>query len=197
MLIHACNLVCFFPDASGYNWMAPTAQSLDPSLAMLTPGSLPSQSSSSSTDTHSSLLFTMKPPKHPLRIRSGSGGDQKASATVEPRDGVMKLKRRFLKSREATSSFFAKFESRKRMMREACVQRTNHVQVQILFQSRFNQFFSLPSFLPLLQEQRRQQKAARSSLVVMYRKYRDGELPDIQIRHDDLIRPLQALAQVY
>lgn len=46
------------------------------------------------------------------------------------------------------------------------------------------------------QEHRRHQKAARDSRVVMYRKYRVGELPDIQIKHSELIRPFQALAQV-
>ena len=46
------------------------------------------------------------------------------------------------------------------------------------------------------QEHKRHQKAARQSHVVMYRKYRDGELPDIQIKHSEIIRPLQALAQV-
>ena len=30
----------------------------------------------------------------------------------------------------------------------------------------------------------------------MYRQYREGELPDIQIKYSELIRPLQALAQV-
>ena len=29
----------------------------------------------------------------------------------------------------------------------------------------------------------------------MYRKYREGELPDIQIKHAEIIRPFQALAQ--
>ena len=46
------------------------------------------------------------------------------------------------------------------------------------------------------QENARRQKAARDSKVVMYRKYRVGELPDIQIKHSELIRPFQALAQV-
>ena len=32
---------------------------------------------------------------------------------------------------------------------------------------------------------------------MMYRKYRRGDLPDIEIKHSELIRPLQALAQVY
>ena len=30
----------------------------------------------------------------------------------------------------------------------------------------------------------------------MYRKYRTGDLPDIQIKHSELIAPLQAVAQV-
>ena len=46
------------------------------------------------------------------------------------------------------------------------------------------------------QESRQYQKAARDSRVVMYRQYREGELPDIQIKYSELIRPLQALAQV-
>ena len=52
------------------------------------------------------------------------------------------------------------------------------------------------SLLFLMQEHRQHQKAARDSRVVMYRKYRVGELPDIQIKHSELIRPFQALAQV-
>ena len=47
-----------------------------------------------------------------------------------------------------------------------------------------------------VQEVRKRQKAARSSKVVMYRKYRVGELPDTQIKYSEIIRPFQALAQV-
>lgn len=32
--------------------------------------------------------------------------------------------------------------------------------------------------------------------VVLYRSYRHGDLPDIQIQHSSLITPLQAVAQV-
>ncbi|XP_027045855.1 DNA-dependent protein kinase catalytic subunit-like [Pocillopora damicornis] len=39
------------------------------------------------------------------------------------------------------------------------------------------------------------QKAAREGAIVMYRKYRSGDLPDIQIKFSELIAPLQALAQ--
>ena len=46
------------------------------------------------------------------------------------------------------------------------------------------------------QETRQYQRAARDSRVVMYRQYREGELPDIQIKYSELIRPLQALARV-
>lgn len=38
-------------------------------------------------------------------------------------------------------------------------------------------------------------RTSRNSQVVMYRSYRTGELPDIQIKPKDLIEPLQALAK--
>ena len=50
--------------------------------------------------------------------------------------------------------------------------------------------------LSMTQETRQYRKAARDNQVVMYRQYREGELPDIQIKYSELIRPLQALAQV-
>ncbi|CAM9285642.1 unnamed protein product [Discosporangium mesarthrocarpum] len=39
-------------------------------------------------------------------------------------------------------------------------------------------------------------KAARARRSVIYRKYRDGELPDIQINLGDILRPLQHLAML-
>ncbi|KAJ8280685.1 hypothetical protein GJAV_G00057750 [Gymnothorax javanicus] len=39
------------------------------------------------------------------------------------------------------------------------------------------------------------QKVRRDAQVTLYRRYRLGELPDIQIQHSSLIAPLQALAQ--
>ena len=42
----------------------------------------------------------------------------------------------------------------------------------------------------------KEQKARRENQVTMYRRYRLGDLPDIQISHAALIAPLQALAQV-
>lgn len=48
----------------------------------------------------------------------------------------------------------------------------------------------------LFQQAIERQKAAREGAIVMYRKYRSGDLPDIQIKFSELIAPLQALAQV-
>jgi len=103
-------------------------------------------------------------------------GSQDDSGTSE----VLKLKRRFLKDRTVEGSFFAKVEMRKKLARQVC----RHG-CQLPFY-----------FLGPLQELRQRQKAARGSRVVLYRRYREGELPDIQIKYSDVIRPLQALAQV-
>ncbi|KAK1173766.1 DNA-dependent protein kinase catalytic subunit [Acipenser oxyrinchus oxyrinchus] len=40
-----------------------------------------------------------------------------------------------------------------------------------------------------------EQKLKREAQVTLYRSYRQGDLPDIQIQHSSLIAPLQALAQ--
>ncbi|KAL1006455.1 hypothetical protein UPYG_G00072620 [Umbra pygmaea] len=40
-----------------------------------------------------------------------------------------------------------------------------------------------------------EQRIKRESQVTLYRSYRSGDLPDIQIQHSSLIAPLQALAQ--
>uniref|UniRef100_A0AAR2IVV3 DNA-dependent protein kinase catalytic subunit n=1 Tax=Pygocentrus nattereri TaxID=42514 RepID=A0AAR2IVV3_PYGNA len=44
-------------------------------------------------------------------------------------------------------------------------------------------------------EKRADQKLRREAQVTLYRSYRVGDLPDIQIQHSSLIAPLQALAQ--
>ncbi|XP_074649158.1 DNA-dependent protein kinase catalytic subunit-like [Tubulanus polymorphus] len=41
----------------------------------------------------------------------------------------------------------------------------------------------------------RERKVRRENQVTMYRKYRIGDLPDVQIKHSYIIAPLQALAQ--
>jgi hypothetical protein len=47
-----------------------------------------------------------------------------------------------------------------------------------------------------VQEAIKQQRQRRESQVTLYRKYRIGDLPDIQINYSYLIAPLQALAHV-
>eukprot|EP01133_Synstelium_polycarpum_P005723 gene5723-6618_t len=39
-------------------------------------------------------------------------------------------------------------------------------------------------------------KQARENQITMFRKYRQGELPDIQIKYSELVRPLQSLCQL-
>nr|XP_006812077.1 PREDICTED: DNA-dependent protein kinase catalytic subunit-like [Saccoglossus kowalevskii] len=45
------------------------------------------------------------------------------------------------------------------------------------------------------EEAQKEQKLRRHNMVTLYRSYRQGDLPDIQIKHMYLIAPLQALAQ--
>lgn len=54
----------------------------------------------------------------------------------------------------------------------------------------------LALLLYYIQQAAQRQRAARESRIVMYRKYRTGDLPDIQIKFSELITPLQAVAQV-
>lgn len=39
-------------------------------------------------------------------------------------------------------------------------------------------------------------KMKHDAQVILYRSYRQGDLPDIQIKYSSLITPLQAVAQV-
>ena len=100
--------------------MAPAAQSVDPSLSF-------SVGTSGSVGSDSSLLFTrptMRPPlKHPLRLASAKAGKEavrngEVSSQEEKQKEILRLKRRFLKNKDVTSSFFAKSEMRKKVMRE-------------------------------------------------------------------------------
>ncbi len=51
--------------------------------------------------------------------------------------------------------------------------------------------------MPLcFQQVLKEQKQRRENQVTLYRKYRIGDLPDIQIKYSAVIAPLQALAQV-
>jgi DNA-dependent protein kinase catalytic subunit len=158
-------------DSVGYNWMTPTVQSMDSLSFTLGSGSV-----SAETQPQSSLLFSLARSKQAQQARKlkpvGEGfgrgslqsvaGGPSLAGTSEEQASISKLKRRFLKDRQATSTFYARWQVKKKLKRE---------------------------------ENRKYQKAARDSRVVMYRKYREGELPDIQIKYSEIIRPLQALAQ--
>jgi len=101
--------------------MTPAAQSMDSSSASFTMGT------SQSSEGQSDLLFTrrsMRPPlKHPMRVsheRLSKTLSDESSTEEEKRKEILKLKRRFLKSKETTSLFFAKTQARKKIMREVC-----------------------------------------------------------------------------
>ena len=143
----------------GYTWLQPATQSIDPSFVP--------QSVGPTFATQSTLLFTLKAAKrHGNEASLSGGGTVRSTGSIEQTQtatsDVMRLKRRFVRSRDSAAQYFARREEMKKRARE---------------------------------ERSKQQKAARDSRVVMYRKYRDGDLPDIQIKHAELIRPLQALAQ--
>lgn len=50
--------------------------------------------------------------------------------------------------------------------------------------------------LGLPQEEKADQRLRKEAQVTLYRNYRVGDFPDIQISYSSLIAPLQALAQV-
>ncbi len=95
---------------------------------------------------------------------------------------MLQLKRRFIRDKSATSAYIAKIEAKRKIARKVGVT----LCVCVTVETRPHP----------LQENVRRQRAARDSKVVMYRQYRSGELPDVQIKHSELIRPLQALSQV-
>ena len=47
-----------------------------------------------------------------------------------------------------------------------------------------------------VQEEKADQRLRKEAQVTLYRNYRVGDFPDIQISYSSLITPLQALAQV-
>lgn len=55
---------------------------------------------------------------------------------------------------------------------------------------------SLTVLLGVPQEEKADQRLRKEAQVTLYRNYRVGDFPDIQISYGSLITPLQALAQV-
>lgn len=50
--------------------------------------------------------------------------------------------------------------------------------------------------MDVLQEEKADQRLQQEAQVTLYRNYRMGDFPDIQISYSSLITPLQALSQV-
>ena len=155
----------FTPTQQGgsYNWLQPATQSQNISFTV---------GSSTEQQSQSALLFSALPRRRPgrplgegfgtTRLQQADTVDGATQPLSSQSTDVLKLKRRFVKDKTASSAYYSRLEERKKKDRL---------------------------------ERLKRQKAARNSLVVMYRKYRDGDLPDIQIKHSELIRPLQVLAQ--
>ena len=79
----------------------------------------------------------------------------------------------------------------------ACVLQVRRREQQLRRESQVTLYISLVFDVAcVLQVRRREQQLRRESQVTLYRKYRTGDLPDIQIKFSYIIAPLQALAQV-
>nr|XP_032800417.1 DNA-dependent protein kinase catalytic subunit-like [Petromyzon marinus] len=151
------------------------------------PNSLPSSSASpaSTSSSTSSLLLpprvSRRPPPRSLLAAgfgsprpgtSGGGGGGggtggvPGSLAVDPGCDLRALKRRVFASSSSSSSRLRNFHARR-------VVRSQKME----------------------QERQRELRMGSDSHVRLYRSYRLGELPDIQIPHSAIIAPLQALAQ--
>eukprot|EP00731_Ephydatia_muelleri_P028749 Em0020g393a len=157
-------------EAGGYTWMAPSAQTQGASFTVGSVGT--SQDSSEAQQQSSSLLFRM--PKNPLRRTLKPVEEGFGQATLKAYDSLP------TDPQEAQRTEMLKLK--RRFVRDRNIT---------------SAFFAKTEAKKkiLREEQRHRQRAARDSKVVMYRKYREGELPDIQIKHAEIIRPFQALAQ--
>ncbi|XP_063961376.1 DNA-dependent protein kinase catalytic subunit-like [Lytechinus pictus] len=127
-------------------------------------------SSSSSSASESSLLFTMGSlPKRTDAFKSskqdtGAGGSRGNDTRKAPSEGEKEVQRLKRRFLKDQSSQSAFFAKRATRQKQ------------------------------LREEVQRSQRERRFAQVTMYRQYRSGDLPDIQIKHSDIIAPLQALA---
>ncbi|XP_065180580.1 DNA-dependent protein kinase catalytic subunit-like [Sycon ciliatum] len=183
-----------------YSWLTPLAQSQDVSSLSGAAAGGGMQASSLSADGGASqniLLFSTQP----LGAGASSGS---ASAAAARRSAAMQ--RRPLPASRTAGPSFGTQQLQPTLDASAQLQETTQqTQQEIMsLKKRFLKdrgtsgqvFARIESRRQKLREERsRQQKEAREHRVVMYRKYRDGDLPDIQIKFSELIRPLQALAQ--
>lgn len=112
------------------------------------------------------------------------------TAERERRADILRLRKRFLKDKEKESIIFAKKEIQSQRTKR--VGRLSLIGICIVIYDVF------PNILVcVLQERRADLKIRQDAQVTLYRSYRVGDLPDIQIQYSSLIAPLQALAQVH
>eukprot|EP00058_Branchiostoma_floridae_P019566 XP_002605056.1 hypothetical protein BRAFLDRAFT_85202 [Branchiostoma floridae] len=152
---------------NAYNWL--TQSSLDTFADYSVP---------LGTETQSSLLFTTEASKKAAKARrlkpAGPGfGSDRLSAGRDQTDG-----------RAADDSQQSEIlRLKRRFLKDQDVTRAYHARRQIRVQR-------------MREERVKEQRAKRGNLVTLYRQYRVGDLPDIQIKYSYIIAPLQALAQV-
>ncbi|XP_078611933.1 DNA-dependent protein kinase catalytic subunit-like isoform X3 [Branchiostoma floridae x Branchiostoma japonicum] len=151
---------------NAYNWL--TQSSLDTFADYSIP---------LGTETQSSLLFTTDASKKAAKARRlkpvGPGfGSDRLSAGRDQTDG-----------RAADDSQQSEIlRLKRRFLKDQDVTRAYHARRQIRAQR-------------MREERVKEQRAKRGNLVTLYRQYRVGDLPDIQIKYSYIIAPLQALAQ--
>eukprot|EP00794_Sanderia_malayensis_P010266 gene10266-11321_t len=154
--------------SSSVNWMNPSFQV----------GSLPSQSQPQTQAAHqSTLLFVSQKKRH--RRTDFNQGTLKLSSTSNANLDEIDAG---AKQKQPQQDRLEILRLKKRFLK-------SQEQSRIYFASRERRSQQLR------QSALQRQKAGRDSKVIMYRNYRQGELPDIQIKHSELIVPLQALAQ--
>ncbi|XP_065898419.1 DNA-dependent protein kinase catalytic subunit-like isoform X2 [Dysidea avara] len=153
-------------DEGGYSWMTPSVQSQDYTFTMGT--------AATAEGPQSAMLFTA-PKSRPHRVFKPVGpgfGQKLLKPPLSASDG----------GSQDDSGTSEVLKLKRRFLKDRTVESSFFAKMELRKKK-------------ARQELRQRQKAARGSRVVLYRRYREGELPDIQIKYSDVIRPLQALAQ--
>ncbi|CAL1543153.1 unnamed protein product [Lymnaea stagnalis] len=103
-----------------------------------------------------------------LKLKTAASGDNKPSASVDETDGFV-------------TSVKDVWRLKRRFIQDQSSQSVFHMRRNIQRNM-------------MKEEVLKEQKARRENQVTLYRKYRIGDLPDIQIKYQYIIAPLQALA---
>ena len=135
------------------------------------------QSSLSSSGSNSGvLLFTSN--RRPISSAAQAGADAAPQDQVD--QSILRLRRRFMRDKMTSNNNMSSSVSRGNSSVEQA-----------------NRFFAIKQAerKDKADEARKQMRMRRLTHVQSYRQYRIGDFPDIQIKHAELIAPLQALAQ--